>query len=262
MLAIATAARDAAREGSVDGVVVTHGTTTLEYTAFLSDLVADGGVPVVFTGAMRRADDPDPDGPGNLRDALRVAASPTARDLGVLVVLAGRVMAGRSVWKARRRDRDAFVDLAGDVGSLEGDRLTITRRPVQRAALSGRLAPNVAFLKAVPGADGTAIERMLQQSVAGMVVEGLPGAGGIPPRMQEAVITAAQEVPVVISSRAPYGRLPAEVTGGTGEPLAGGRLLSAGQLTAEQAWLLLMALLGEHSDPERARSAFVTAATA
>jgi L-asparaginase/Glu-tRNA(Gln) amidotransferase subunit D len=100
---------------------------------------------------------------------------------------------------------------------------------------------------------------MLQQGSAGMVVEGLPGEGGIPPRMQGALIAAAQTIPVVISSRAPYGSLSAEVTGGTGEPLGGRRLLSAGHLTAEQAWLLLMAVLGEHQDPEQARSAFMAA---
>ena len=256
MAGIAAAARDAARNPSVRGVVVAHGTSTLEYTAFLTDLLLDPGSPVVFTGAMLRADHPTPDGPGNLRDAVRVAASDDARDLGALVVLDGRIMSARSVWKARKVGRDAFVDLDGDVGIVSSSSVIIGRRPGRRAALSGPLATDVAFVKAVPGADGRMIDAAIEGGALGLVVEGLPGIGGIPPAMQPAILAAARKVPVVIASRAPYGRLPAEPTGGTGEPLVGGGLLSAGGLTAEQAWLLLMVVLGEHPDRQAAQSVF------
>jgi L-asparaginase/Glu-tRNA(Gln) amidotransferase subunit D len=79
----------------------------------------------------------------------------------------------------------------------------------------------------------------------GLVIEGLPGAGGVPPAMIPAVAAAARRLPVVVASRAPFGRLPDIPTGGTGEPLRDLGLLSAGSLSAEQAWLLLMAVLGE-----------------
>ena len=256
MLRIATAARDAAGDPTVSGVVVTHGTTTMEYTAFLTDLLLEGDRPVVFTGAMHRSDDPRPDGPGNLRDAIRVAAWPEASGLGCLVVFSGRIMAASSVWKARRAGTDAFVDLAGDVGAVSTRTIRMLRRPERLPAFTAVLAPEVVLVKAVPGAGGHLIDAALQAPVRGLVVEALPGAGGIPPGMRPALVAAARQVPVVIASRAPYGSLPPEPTGGTGEPLHGSRILSAGRFTAEQAFVLLMIILGAHADAEAAREAY------
>jgi len=262
MAGIARAARDAAREPHVQGVVVTHGTTTLEYTAFLADLFLDVDTPVVFTGAMRRADDADPDGPRNLRDAVQVAASDEARGLGALVVFAGRILHARSAWKARRIDLDAFVDLAGQLGQVSNGLIDLAPSPGghRRAEpFAGGIDANVALIKAVPGMGAWPIAT-LPEEIRGAVIEALPGVGGIPPGMVRAVVDAAQRVLVVLASRAPYGRLPETSTGGTGEPLRDARLLSAGSLTAEQAYLLLMAVLAETDSSEKAAARFVTAA--
>jgi L-asparaginase len=263
MAGIARAARDAARNPDVRGVVVTHGTTTLEYTAFLADLFLDVNTPVVFTGAMRRADHADPDGPGNLRDAVQVAASDEARGLGALVVFAGRILHASGAWKAHRMDLDAFVDLGGQVGRVSNGLIELAATPEARGRraepFAGRIDQNVALIKAVPGMAAWPFD-VLPDEVRGVVVEALPGVGGIPPGMVQAVVHAAGRIPVVIASRAPYGRLPETSTGGTGEPLRDARLLSAGSLTAEQAYLLLMAVLGEAGSSEEAAARFVTAA--
>jgi L-asparaginase len=92
----------------VDGVVVTHGTDTMEESAFLADLVHDDPRPVVFTGAQRPFDAPAPDGPANLADALRVAADPAARDLGALLAFDGLVFAARGVRKVETLRGAAF----------------------------------------------------------------------------------------------------------------------------------------------------------
>lgn len=255
LMAVALAARDAAREADVDGVVVSHGTTTLEYSAFLADLVLDVPTPVVLTGAMRRADEPDADGPSNLRDAVTVAAAEAARGRGALVVFHGRVIAADRAWKARRTAPDAFVDLGGDLGRVSGDSVEIGSRDRPWRPFDGRIDSAVRLVKAVPGDDGALLDAAAA-TAHGLVVEALPGAGGIAPTMFAVLRQVADRLPVVVASRAPYGRLPDDPTGGTGEPLRGLGLLSAGRLTAEQAWLLLMAALGEGLEADALRSRF------
>ncbi len=257
---IARAARDAAHEPGVDGVVLTHGTSTLEYSSFLVDLVIDGPTPVVLTGAMRRADSMSPDGPRNLRDALAVATAPQARGKGALVVFAGRVIAGDRAWKADRDAPDAFIDLATDLGAVRDEVVTIRDRPRRTRPFSGRLESRVALVKVVPGMDGRPIEIALDSDLRGLVIEALPGAGGVPPGMLPALRDAAARLPVVIASRAPFGRLADTPTGGTGEPLRELRLLSALGLTAEQSWVLLMATLADETHGEGVRRRFSAAA--
>jgi L-asparaginase len=242
MARIASAAVAAAQAPGTDGVVVTHGTTTLEYTAFLADLFLESEAPVVFTGAMRRADEMNPDGPGNLADALAVAGSPDARGLGAFVVFAGQILAARHAWKASRSEADAFVDLRGRVaGTVESGRVSIVDPPSPRGrAMQPLLDPNVSFVKVVPGSNGDTIERAISPDTRGLVVEALPGSGGIPPAAIPAVRALAATLPVVVAPRAPFGVQAAGPSGGTGEPLSEIRLLSAGRLSAEQAWLLLM----------------------
>jgi L-asparaginase len=264
MARVARRAATGAEKHGVDGVVVTHGTTTLEYTAFLAHLVLRSDTPVVLTGAMRRADDPKPDGPANLRDALLVAAAPEARGLGALVVFAGRILGGGRVWKANRSEQDAFVDLSGrDVGAIRGGTISIDDRPARPQPFEGRLGPRVRLVKLMPGADGADIEAAVSSGARGLVVEALPGSGGVPPGALEALRSGAARIPVVVASRAPFGRQPDTPTGGTGEPLAGIPLLSARSLSAEQAWLLLMLVLGETPEPgEEMRERFETVAAA
>jgi L-asparaginase len=250
MQRIALHARDVARSGRYTGIVVTHGTQALECTAFLTDLFLDGDVPVVFTGAMLQADSTNSDGPGNLRHALEVAASPKSRNRGALVCFAGRVMPARAAWKWSRSAPDAFR------ATIEGDALP------RRRTFSGELDDRVAIVKAYPGGDGEALLAHAGSGMHGMVIEGLPGQAGLPPSMHESVKETLKQMPVVLSSRAPAGVLGVDPTGGTGEPLMGLGLMSAGELTTEKAWLLLMVALAETKNRQDLAAVFEDVASA
>ncbi len=252
MVAIARRARDLAREPETRGVVLTHGTTTLEYTAFLADALLDAETPVVLTGSMRKADQPDADGPRNLADAIAVARSDAARGNGALVVFAGRVIGAGRAWKSRRLDTDAFVDTGGDLGSVQDGNVRITPRTGRIRPFRGELEPRVGFIKVVPGMRPEPLEA-IAAGMRGLVVEALPGVGGLPLELHQVLGAIARDMPVVVAPRSPFGALPDVPSGGTGEPLAGLPLLSVGSLTAEQAWLLLMLVLGEEQDADSAR---------
>jgi L-asparaginase len=253
MVAIARRARDLARDPETRGVVLTHGTTTLEYTAFLTDAMLDSDTPVVLTGSMRKADHPDADGPGNLADAVAVASSDAARGKGALVVFAGRVIAAAHAWKSRRLDTDAFVDTAGDLGSVRDGVVRIAPRATRLGPFTGEIEPRVGFVKVVPGMGPGMLEAGVAGECRGLVVEALPGVGGVPPELHQALGEIARRMLVVVAPRSPFGTVPETPSGGTGEPLAELPLLSPGPLTAEQAWLLLMLVLGEERDPDSAR---------
>ncbi len=241
MARIARRAVAVAEDPSVDGVVITHGTTTLEYTAFLTDLFLGSTTPVILTGAMHRADAVDPDGPSNLADALSLATSPRMRGLGAVVVFAGQILAARHAWKASRTAAVAFVDLRGrPLGTIRNGHVRLLAPPGRRQLLQPSLDPRVGFVKLTPGAQPSTLDCVAPSDLRGLVVEALPGAGGVPPLVIPALRQLADRIPIVIASRAPHGIQGSVPTGGTGEPLADIGLLSAAGLSAEQAWLLLM----------------------
>ena len=162
------AAVDGALAGGADGVVVTHGTDTLEETALWLELTYGGAAPVVLTGAARAADDPDADGPANLRDALSAAASPLARDLGVLICFAGALLAPLGTTKLGGAAVFGGSDPVGVVSdggvSLSGGKRRAFLGPVG-------VVPRVDIASAYPGADGTAIDAFADAGARGLVVD-------------------------------------------------------------------------------------------
>lgn len=197
-----------AMEPHVAGIVVTHGTDTLEETAYLLDLTVPGDRPIVVTGAMRAASDVGYEGYANLAAAVRVAAAPQAQGLGAVVVLNDEIHAARYVTKMHTLSPATFQSPGwGPVGRLEGDTVAIMRRP-GRCVLPWRgLEPNVSLLKLVVGVDVSPLEDALARGARGVVVEAL-GGGRVPPWWLPTIEEAlAQGVPVVIASRCPSGRV-------------------------------------------------------
>lgn len=245
---IATAVLAAARRPDVDGVVVTHGTDTLEETAFLLDLVNDTGTTAVLTGAQRAADQPDTDGPRNVRQAIAVAADPRFRGMGALISFDGVVQGARGARKAHTLASQPFAGGA-DVGSFAGEDLVLVARPERRGALplpgAGFDRVRVDVVPAYPGSTPDVLHRAAEAGAAGVVLAGT-GVGNAGPGHAEAVaeLTAAG-VPVVLSTRVPGGPVvPLYGNGGGVDILAAGAV-SAGSLNPFQARILAACLLAE-----------------
>jgi L-asparaginase len=217
-------------ESGVDGVVLTHGTDTLEETAYLLDLTVAGDKPIVLTGAMRAASDVGYEGLANLQAAVRVAAAPRAQGLGTVVVLNDEIHAARYVTKTHTLNPATFQSPGwGPVGRVEGDAVIVVRRPERQVLPWRGLEPKVGLLKLAVGLEADPLEDALARGVRGVVIEAL-GGGRVPPWWLPALEQArGQGVAVVIASRCPAGR----VWDGYGYPGAYHTLMDMGCLFAE-----------------------------
>ena len=191
------------------GVIITHGTDTLEETAFFLDLQHTSPKPVVVVGAMRTSSVLSFDGPANLRAAVKTAIAKEARNRGVLVVLNQRIHAASYATKSDTQALDTFQSpLFGPLGMVEADRVLFARSLEHRVTLNApRYVEPVDLVMAYTGADGRLIEHALTSGARGIVIEGT-GTGNVPPTMIPAIQKALdQGVPVVLSSRCAQGRV-------------------------------------------------------
>lgn len=261
-LQLARRANDLLRREEISGIVVTHGTNTLEETAYFLDLTVDSAKPVVLVGAQRPASDPDSDGPRNLLEAVRVAVSPEAVGKGTIVVMNGQINAARDVTKTHASQVESFRSFEfGQLGTVDEESVRFYRAPLRRQTFqlgSQVRLPRVDIIAAYAGADGTLLRAALQAGhVDGFVIAGL-GLGGVPSAMVDAIREArTKKIPVVISTRVPTGRIFA-LSANAGSALSLQRLgcVLADNLSPQKARILLMLALTQTNDSQTLQQAF------
>jgi L-asparaginase len=257
MLELAEMVRDLLARPETAGAVVTHGTDTLEETAYFLDLVHESEKPVAFVGAMRNASELGWDGPPNLIAAVRTVVDPAARGLGVLVVMNDQINAAAEVTKTHTESVDTFQSPDfGPLGIVDKDCVIVARRPTVRThmAVSGAL-PDVALVKMAAGMDGRLVRAAVATGAEGLVVEAL-GRGNVPPETLPALREViAAGLPVVVASRCLRGRV-LDTYGypGGGHELREMGCLFAGSLPGQKARIrLMLALAAVHSRDELGR---------
>ncbi|MER5970162.1 asparaginase [Streptomyces sp. NPDC002055] len=240
------------QDPAVDGIVVTHGTDTLEESAFLLDLHHGDRRPVVFTGAQRPLEAADGDAAGNLYDALLTAAH--VQDLGTLAVFAGRVHAARGTVKTQTVAADAFADPSNAaVGKIGFGRVEVLRRPVRSEPLALPAAaaevPRVDMVMHHTDADPLLFDAAVRAGAQGIVLVAT-GAGNATPEFTEAVDRAvARGVLVALTTRVPAGPITPIYTGGGAVDLIAAGAVPTGTLRAGQARIAVLSALLSATDP-------------
>jgi L-asparaginase len=231
----------------VAGVIVSHGTDTMEETAYWLDLTVASDKPVVLVGAQRNASEPDFDGPRNLLNAVRIAVEPQSKGKGAMVALNGQINAAREVVKTHTSSVEAFK--SGDfgfLGQVDEDRVVYWRIPVRRqhVPLKAAAMPYVEVVPMYGGADGYLVKAAVEHGARGIVIQAL-GWGNVNQPMFSAIKGAlARGVQVVITSRVPNGRvLPHYGYEGGGKTLADAGAVMGDDLSPQKARILLMLLL-------------------
>ena len=260
LLEIASEIRRFQADPSIDGVVIVQGTDVIEETAFLWDLVLDGEAPVIVTGAMRAASDPNDDGPENLRNAVRCASSASLRGSGVQVVLDSTINPADGVTKTHAAALDTFQCLdTGPLGRVVDGRVVLDRaRGPRRSVATDRAADGVLLLTAHVAMDGALLDAAAALRPPGIVVEAT-GAGNTSSALVEAAARAIEKgIVVVLTTRCPAGAASDAYAfpGGGATWLRAGALL-AGHLSGPKARIALA--LGLGADLDRAALATILA---
>jgi L-asparaginase len=238
--------RNVAESGEVTGIVITHGTDTIEETAYLLARTLPGDVPVAITGAMRTSSDEGWDGPRNLTDATRVAVSAASAGRGAMVVFQGAIFSGQTAAKVHATDLAAFAaPHAGPIGRVEEGRVVYgapageRRAPLRPQGLPAR----VVVVPLVIGDDGTLLD-LARPEHDGVVAVAF-GSGNMPPGAVPAVRRWLDEgKPVVLATRCPLGEVtPLYAFEGGGARTVAMGAIPAGPRTVSQARMELVLAL-------------------
>jgi len=247
-------------EPAVTGAIITHGTNTVEETAYFLDLVLSTSKPVVLVAAQRPASDPYSDGPLNLLRAVEVAISPAARGKGTLVVLNEQIHAARDVTKHHTSRVETFHSFEfGPIGIADRLGVQFHRAPLMRQTIPlapGTVLPRVGIVASYAGVDDELLRALLAGKSEGVVIASF-GSGTVAGSMVAAIKAArAKGLPVVITA-APTGRV-APASASPGSPLEMRRIgcVFSHNLTPQKARILLMLAMTRTRDAAELQNYF------
>jgi len=242
-----------------DGVVITHGTDTIEETSYMLFLTLGTKKPVVFTAAMRSNEENGLDGPRNLFNAIRVASDDKSYDRGVMLAINDEIFSVREVYKSSTSLTNAFdAPHYGVLGMIDVDDIIYYRKSEFRYKYEVRkIEPNVDLIKLCAGVSRKFIDYSVSTGTKGIIVEAF-GRGNVNPEMKNGILDAlATGIPVVITSRVPNGRVLGiyGYEGGARQLEESGAIMGY-DLNSEKARLKLMVLLGLEKSTDEIRQIF------
>jgi L-asparaginase len=245
-----------AADRGLAGIILTHGTDTMEETAYFLHLTVKDERPVVVTGAMRGPTAISADGPANTVAAVKVAVTPRARGMGVLVVLNDWIHSARDVRKMDSNRVDTFQSEWGPLGLVDADRVLFHRSLLARHTTATEFTlpadsvlPDVAIVADYAGSDGSQIRALAERKVAGIVVQAFANGRASPGTTQAMRDVSALGIPIALASRVPEGRVMYREQG---------LVITTGDLSPQRARVLLMLALLRTRDPVELRRIFTS----
>lgn len=259
MLLLSNKIKEFVERNDIDGIVVTHGTDTLEETAYFIDLTVRTDKPIVVIGAMKTSSEPDWDGPKNLLDALHICNNPNSKGMGVLVCLNGEINAASEVTKTHTEDIETFMSLDfGSLGFVDKGKVVYNRLPRKLETFeTEKINSNVDLIKVYAGMDEKFFRFSADSGTEGIIVEAL-GVGNVPPKAFDGIKYAVdKQIPVVLVSRCPAGET-LDIYGypGAGKWLKKEGVIFADYLNGQKARIKLMICLGITNDIYLIRNMF------
>ncbi|MGL5067060.1 MAG: asparaginase [Sarcina sp.] len=259
MLELSKEVQKLADRDDIDGVVVTHGTDTLEETSYLVDLTTRTEKPIVFTGAMRSSSELGYDGPANLAASICTATSEEARGRGGLICFNGELNSAKEVTKANSMALNAFrTPNFGPIGIVDNNRGIFYRDVEDKEYIKvDRIREKVAIIKCAASAESDFLNFAIDTGYKGIVLEGL-GRGNVPPTMVQGIERAIKEnIPVILTSRCFEGR----VFGSYGYEGGGMQLKNSGvifgeSMPSQKARIKLLLMLSAEKTLEEIEKSF------
>jgi len=259
MLQLSKKIREIISNYKYSGVIVTHGTDTLEETAYFLDLTIKTSIPIVVIGSMKNSSEPDWDGPTNLLNAIHVCLNSNSRDIGVLVCLNGEINAASEVTKIFTEQIDSFISLDfGSLGFVQDGKVIYNRLPRKLETIeTDRVVPDVDMLTVYAGMNEKFFKFSALSGVKGLVVEAL-GVGNVtPPAFEGIKFVVEKGIPVVLVSRCPAGEtLDIYSYPGAGRWLHEIGVIFADYLNGQKARIKLMLALGRTNDHDELMQMF------